>query len=124
MTRLSRSTTESTGSQTSSLVRCGASRWRICSSNRPQPIDRPRFSSVVSGSWRGPGTALDHRHPIMGIVDFPARQEHTALDAYHRALGFPSPDADSTAELLRQCAVGSGVVGEPLILLAAVELDH
>lgn len=70
------------------------------------------------------GTALEHRHPIMGIIDFPARQEHTALDAYHRALGFPSPDADSTAELLRQCTVGNGVVGEPLILLAAIELDH
>lgn len=70
------------------------------------------------------GVALDHRHPIMGIVEFPHEQEHEALIAYQRALGLPPLDAAPAAELLRQCTIGSGVLGEPLILLAAIQLDQ
>jgi hypothetical protein len=70
------------------------------------------------------GVALDHRHPIMRIVELPATLEREVLAAYRRALGLPSFDRDRAAELLHQCTIGSGVLGEPLILLAAIQLDE
>lgn len=62
-----------------------------------------------------------HRHPVMVIVEFPAEQEQEAIAAYQRALSVSSHDVDPT-ELLRRSTMG-GVLGEPLILLAATLLD-
>jgi hypothetical protein len=69
------------------------------------------------------GAALDQRHPILGIVEFPAEEEREALFAYQSAVGHNPLDLDSVGELLGRCALG-GVLGEPLILLAAIQLDR
>ncbi|UEL30073.1 DUF6817 domain-containing protein [Pseudarthrobacter sp. L1SW] len=69
------------------------------------------------------GVALDQRHPIMGVVEFSVEEEREALFAYQSALGLNPLDLDSVGELLNRCALGL-VLGEPFILLAAIQLDR
>jgi hypothetical protein len=69
------------------------------------------------------GTALDERHPIMGIDDFPPSREHEIVEDYRKALELPLGDTEAASMLLGRCTIGRPVLSEPLILLAAIRLD-
>lgn len=69
------------------------------------------------------GAALDGRHPIMGIDDFPPSREREIIEAYRNALELPLGDTEAAGTLLGRCTIGRPVLSEPLILLAAIRLD-
>ena len=80
---------------------------------------------VIDRLWRlaARGVDLAPNHPIFTLAEFSVEREAAALTSYRDALSRVADDVEQAARLLESTTDANAAVGEPYLLLAAIELD-